>query len=104
MLTICFLYSSDEDTDDSEDEEDEDDADPKKSRRSNDVEEGKTLFIRNLDFDVTEEQLKQFFEQYGMTHYSLLCKDPLTEHPKGTGFVKFKVCSTVVSLIVVRRL
>lgn len=79
----------DEDEEDSDSKEDE--ISPKRPRVSNDVEEGKTLFIRNLDFSVTQEELKTFFDSYGKTLYALICKDSLTEHPKGTGFVKFKV-------------
>lgn len=80
-----------EDFVDSEEEEEVKPKIKKIPRKSNDVEEGKTLFLRNLDFGVTEDDLKSFFEAYGQLHYSLLCKDHLTEHPKGTGFVKFKV-------------
>lgn len=91
----CFNNFRDEEDDD--DEDSDSGKDQKKAistkiqKKSNDVEEGKTLFIRNLDFGVTEEDLKQFFETYGPTNYALLCKDSLTEHPKGTGFVKFRV-------------
>lgn len=63
----------------------------KEKVKSNDVQEGKTLFIRNLDFDVKEEDLRKFFETYGTLEYALICKDKLTEHPKGSGFVKYKV-------------
>lgn len=80
---------SEEDSDD----DDRSEIDRKQKRqktKSNDVEEGKTLFIRNLPFDISENELKTFFEKYGDLHYALLCKDSLTEHPKGTGFVKYK--------------
>lgn len=59
--------------------------------QSNDVEEGKTLFIRNLPFSVTNEDLKKCFSKFGELEYALVCIDKLTEHSKGTGFVKFKV-------------
>lgn len=50
-----------------------------------------TLFIRNLSFDMEEEQLKEFFEQnFGETVYCLICKDKETGESKGTAFVKFK--------------
>ncbi|XP_057380965.1 RNA-binding protein 28-like [Daphnia carinata] len=58
--------------------------------RKSDVGEGKTLFIRNLDFTTTKESLKNFFEEFGSVHYALLCVDKVMERPKGTGFVKFK--------------
>lgn len=57
--------------------------------KKSDVGEGKTLFIRNLDFTTTKESLKNFFEKFGNVHYALLCMDKVMERPKGTGFVKF---------------
>lgn len=59
--------------------------------KKSDVGEGKTLFIRNLDFTTTKESLKNFFEKFGNVHYALLCMDKVMERPKGTGFVKFSV-------------
>ncbi|XP_054716189.1 RNA-binding protein 28-like [Uloborus diversus] len=57
---------------------------------SQDVSEGKTVFIRNVSFSTTEEDLEELMEEYGECEYCLLCIDKLTEHPKGTAFVKFK--------------
>ncbi|KAL0272712.1 UNVERIFIED_CONTAM: hypothetical protein PYX00_005577 [Menopon gallinae] len=72
-------------------EDDEDIPSRKKVKvQSNDVEEGKTLFIRNLPFSVTNEDLKSCFAKFGELEYALVCIDKLTEHSKGTGFVKFK--------------
>lgn len=88
--------SSDDDEDDDDDDDDDDSSEnsesqPKRRKQlSNDVEEGKTLFLRNLSFDTSGDELKEFFEKFGPVHYALICKDPLTEHPKGTGFVKYK--------------
>ena len=59
--------------------------------RKSDVGEGKTLFIRNLDFSTTRDSLKNFMEQFGSVNYALLCMDKIMERPKGTGFVKFTV-------------
>ena len=59
--------------------------------RESDVGEGKTVFIRNLDFTTTEDALKNFMEQFGSVHYALLCMDKVMERPKGTGFIKFRV-------------
>jgi nucleolar protein 4 len=62
--------------------------------RKSDVEEGKTIFIRNLDFSTTKDSLKNFMEKFGSVHYALLCIDKVMERPKGTGFVKFTVSRT----------
>ncbi|CAG9856860.1 unnamed protein product [Phyllotreta striolata] len=56
---------------------------------SNDVTEGKTIFIKNVPFDATNDDLKKCMWQFGRVYYALICKDKLTEHPKGTAFVKF---------------
>lgn len=61
------------------------------NERQSDVGEGKTLFIRNLDFSTPQDSLRNFMEQFGPVHYALLCMDKVMERPKGTGFVKFKV-------------
>ncbi|XP_046658077.1 RNA-binding protein 28-like [Daphnia pulicaria] len=58
--------------------------------KKSDVAEGKTLFIRNLDFSTTKDSLKNFMEKFGSVHYALLCMDKIMERPKGTGFVKFR--------------
>lgn len=58
---------------------------------SNDVVEGKTVFIKNVPFDATNEDLRECMSQFGPLYYALICIDKLTEHSKGTAFVKFKV-------------
>ncbi|XP_025097400.1 RNA-binding protein 28-like isoform X5 [Pomacea canaliculata] len=59
---------------------------PKKS----DVEEGRTLFVRNVPFDADEEDLTKLFQGFGELAFTRLVMDPLTDHPKGTAFVQFK--------------
>ena len=67
----------------------------KKEKRSrvfsNDVLEGKTVFVKNVPFAATNDDLKECMSQFGPTIYSLICIDQFTEHSKGTAFVKFKV-------------
>lgn len=60
-------------------------------RISNDVTEGKTVFIKNVPFNATNDDLKSCMEQFGPVYYALICIDKLTEHSKGTAFVKFRV-------------
>lgn len=77
-----------------EEESDEDvKPDIKKLKRkwSNDVLEGRTVFIKNVPFMATEEELEKAVEKFGPIFYAKICIDPLTEHSKGTAFVKFKV-------------
>lgn len=73
------------------DEEGEDKQSPltKKPKRLSDVKEGKTLFIRNLSFDSTEESVQELFEQFGEVEYCKLLEDKRTGHSRGMAFVKF---------------
>ena len=102
--------SDDKDRDDNDDDNDDDDDDDDdvesenedkdhgrkptlqtgKRKQSTDVKEGKTLFIRNVSFDSTEEALQDLFEQFGNIEYCKLVVDKRTGHSKGMAFVKFK--------------
>ena len=97
----------DDDNDDDDDDDDDGDDDVEsenedkdhgrkptlqtgKRKQSTDVKEGKTLFIRNVSFDSTEEALQDLFEQFGNIEYCKLVVDKRTGHSKGMAFVKFK--------------
>ena len=100
--------SDDKDRDDNDDDDDDDDDDDvesedeakdhgqkptlqtRKPKQSTDVKEGKTLFIRNVSFDSTEEALQDMFERFGDIEYCKLVVDKRTGHSKGMAFVKFK--------------
>ncbi|CAH2087789.1 unnamed protein product [Euphydryas editha] len=84
----------------SEDDEDNDDGDDDdksvtstqpdiKRRKLNDAEDGCTVFLTNIPFSVDNDQLKTFAEKTGPVKYALICIDKLTEHSKGSGFIKF---------------
>lgn len=62
----------------------------KHKKQSNDIEEGKTIFIKNLSFETQQDDLADLFKQFGDLEYCIICMDKLTEHSKGTAFVKFK--------------
>ena len=61
---------------------------PKKGP-SKDVTERRSIFISNLSFDATEDDIKNLLSEFGEVKYVLLCIDKLTEHPKGTAFAQF---------------
>lgn len=72
-------------------EDDEQQKQNKKPRKeSKDIEEGKTLFIRNLSFESNQDDLNELFKEFGELEYCIICMDKVTEHSKGTAFVKFK--------------
>lgn len=85
------IKDDDFDDDDNEDEKfTEYKEEPQRPRViSNDVSEGKTVFVKNIPFSATNEDLKKCMWQFGPVYYALICVDKLTEHSKGTGFVKF---------------
>lgn len=62
----------------------------KTSERREFVNDGRTLFVRNLTFDTNQDQLREIMEEFGEVEYALICVDKMTEHSKGSGFVKFK--------------
>lgn len=87
----------------SEDESDEDDKNhidddikpdvkPPRPKR-NDVAEGCTVFIKNVPFTATNDDLQEACKQFGPLYYGLINVDHVSGHSKGTGFVKFKVRS-----------
>ncbi|XP_037692165.1 RNA-binding protein 28 isoform X2 [Choloepus didactylus] len=76
---------------DIEEQEDEDARVSKKKKRKlpSDVNEGKTVFIRNLSFDSEEEELGELLQQFGDLKYVLIVLHPDTEHSKGCAFAQF---------------
>ncbi|KAG9634795.1 RNA-binding domain-containing protein, partial [Aureobasidium melanogenum] len=74
----------DEDMDElDDDEDDEEDVKPRTEDNSS------TLFIRNLPFSCTDEDLEDHFTQFGSVRYARIVVDHETERPRGTGFVCF---------------
>ncbi|CAH0397060.1 unnamed protein product [Chilo suppressalis] len=92
--------SDDDDEDEDEVDEDEDGVNDdaqseastqaeRKRTKLNDAEDGLTVFLSNVPFSVDDHQLRQFVERVAPVSYALVCVDRLTEHSKGSGFVKF---------------
>ena len=75
---------------DQEHEQEEEASKAKKTKQPSDVKEGKTLFIRNISFDTSEESLYDLFEQFGEVDYCKMVEDKRTGHSRGMAFVKFK--------------
>ncbi|XP_011851309.1 PREDICTED: RNA-binding protein 28 isoform X2 [Mandrillus leucophaeus] len=61
----------------------------KKRKLPSDVNEGKTVFIRNLSFDSEEEDLGELLQQFGELKYVRIVLHPDTEHSKGCAFAQF---------------
>lgn len=88
---------SDDEENDSEDDIKEDDAlenedekpQLKKERKSNEEDNELTIFVKNLSFDTTNEDLQECFKKYGPIKYALVVRDQVSGHSKGTAFVRF---------------
>lgn len=83
---------AEEDTSGDEDEEDDYvdiqvDGEPEGADRTD--ERASTLFVRNLPFTCTDEDLEDHFSQFGNTRYARVVIDAVTGRSKGTGFVCF---------------
>jgi RNA recognition motif-containing protein len=70
------------------------------------------LFVRNIGFETTEAQFREFMQKFGPVDYALLCKThsksseegvgDVASH-KGTGFVRFKKEETASQLLELSR-
>ncbi|EPQ51443.1 hypothetical protein GLOTRDRAFT_81029 [Gloeophyllum trabeum ATCC 11539] len=52
-------------------------------------ETGTTLFIRNVPYEATEDELRTLFRTFGPLRYARITMDHATGRPRGTGFVCF---------------
>jgi len=49
----------------------------------------KKLFVGNIEWATTEEELNELFAQYGTVEEAIIIKDRMSGRPKGFGFVTF---------------
>ncbi|EOA28477.1 hypothetical protein CARUB_v10024686mg [Capsella rubella] len=70
---------------------------PKETQDNDDFE--RTLFIRNLPFDVTKEEVRQRFAVFGEVESLFLVLHKVTKRPEGTAFLKFKAADASVAAI-----
>lgn len=88
--------SGEDSENDDEDAEDGESADEKEEMKpihtkSNDVAEGCTVFIKNIPFESTSDDLRKVCRPFGPIAYAVITNDKISGHSKGTGFVKFRV-------------
>lgn len=86
-----LLEDDEDEDDDDEDDEEESDFDEQEQPvlQTKNFYSDTTLFIRNLPFTCTDEDLEEHFAQFGGVRYARIVMDRATEKPKGTGFVCF---------------
>ncbi|CAN8283795.1 unnamed protein product [Cochlearia groenlandica] len=61
---------------------------PKEKQENDDFQ--RTVFISNIPFDVSKEEVTQRFTVFGKVESLFLVLHPVTKRPKGTAFLKFK--------------
>jgi nucleolar protein 4 len=62
-----------------------------KMREGAEQKSGKTLFVRNISYDTTQEEFAQFMAKFGAVKYAVLVKaKELQAAHKGSGFVQFR--------------
>ena len=57
------------------------------------------LYVGNLSYSATEEQLKELFAQYGEVKDVVIIKDRMTSRSKGFGFVELSSDSEIQNAI-----
>ena len=58
-------------------------------RKNSSDKDGDNLFVRGINFDATEDDLKETFSKYGEVTSCKILKDKETKKSKGIGFVNF---------------
>ena len=81
----------DDGSDSAEDGDADEDEEKARKSRLDDLDQGKTVFLKCVPFTASEDDLKECCQKFGPLQYALICVDRITDHSKGTGFVKFKV-------------
>lgn len=77
------------DEEDGNEESEDDDNEAKERPTLAPPEAGTTLFIRNLPYQATEQELKDLFRSFGPLRYARITMDPVTNRSRGTGFICF---------------
>jgi RNA recognition motif-containing protein len=57
------------------------------------------IYVGNLSFDVTEEELRQAFEPYGKVESATIVKDKFSGQSRGFGFVEMPTKAEAMSAI-----
>ncbi|KAG8715855.1 RNA recognition motif-containing protein [Ceratobasidium sp. 395] len=81
--------SESEESEASSDEDEDEDEDPHERPKLPNTDVGTTLFVRNVPFEATEDDLRTLFRAFGPLRYARITLDKETGRSRGTGFVCF---------------
>ncbi|EAT39637.1 AAEL008572-PA [Aedes aegypti] len=62
-----------------------------REKNHHEIEEGRTVFIKNVPYDADESTIKDVMSQFGTVEKVLINKERVSGHSKGTAFVIFKL-------------
>uniref|UniRef100_A0AAV2MRD7 RRM domain-containing protein n=1 Tax=Knipowitschia caucasica TaxID=637954 RepID=A0AAV2MRD7_KNICA len=71
----------------------------KEDEGEEDLSESGRLFVRNLSYTCTEEEIKELFSKHGPLSEVLFPIDPLTKRPKGFSFVTYMIPENAVTAL-----
>ncbi|KAI9981937.1 hypothetical protein PInf_009720 [Phytophthora infestans] len=90
--------SEDSDEEDGEEEEEEEEA-ASAPREDTEAQRDRTLFIRNLSFQTSEDGLREFFQAFGAVEYARVVYEKGSGLSKGVGFVRFKSAEVAAEVL-----
>ncbi|KAK0429211.1 hypothetical protein QR680_011254 [Steinernema hermaphroditum] len=76
--------------DESEEKQNKKEKKPRKRKEDSAMSEGRVLFLRNLSFGTTKEQLEEVFSDFSEVQLAIVCCFSGSDHSKGSAFVHFK--------------
>ncbi|ETI54536.1 hypothetical protein F441_02631 [Phytophthora nicotianae CJ01A1] len=84
---------------DSDDEEEEEEESAPAPKEDTEAQRERTLFIRNLSFQTSEDGLREFFQTFGAVQYARVVYDKGSGLSKGVGFVRFKSADVAAEVL-----
>merc|ERR1719424_1211690 len=62
--------------------------------------DSRSVYVGNVDYSTTIEELKEFFQSCGPVTRVTICTDKWTQQPKGYGYVEFKEADALVNAMI----
>ncbi|KAL3665917.1 hypothetical protein V7S43_009337 [Phytophthora oleae] len=85
-------------SDESEEEEEKEETVPA-PKEDTEAQRDRTLFIRNLSFQTSEDGLREFFQTFGAVEYARVVYEKGSGLSKGVGFVRFKSADVAAEVL-----
>ncbi|KAE9333000.1 hypothetical protein PF008_g14663 [Phytophthora fragariae] len=99
QLEMATDDEADAASDDSDNEDEEEESATPAPREDTEAQRDRTLFIRNLSFQISEDGLREFFQTFGAVEYARVVYDKGSGLSKGVGFVRFKSADVAAEVL-----